>query len=878
MSKTQKGIKAKIIVFFSFIKRKCSAFWTWYKHFFVGRPWYQKLWAGFLSFLAFIVVYVLAVMFNLFWLFGYSPSVGEIMHPKTAKASEVYSADGKLLGRYFNENRSPVPYDSINPMFFKTLIDTEDERFYKHHGVDFKGIFAAAKDAAHGRARGASTITQQLVKNMFKLREEKKGGFFKDIENKGLLGFVPGVKMFLMKTKEMVIAIELELFYDKKDILTMYANTVDFGSNAYGIKTAAKTYFDTTPMKLKTEEAAVLVGLLKATSAYNPNINPKNSRRRRDVVLDNLQSHKDLTAEECDSLKELPIDLKFHVENAYEGDALYFRQAVADYLKEKMPDIDPYTDGLKIYTTLDSRMQKYAEEAVAQQMKVVQGNFKNHWGKNDPWIDEDGNVIPGFIEGVARKSELYKTLQARFPNSPDSIDEALNRPHTVKLFDYASPNKTKTEVMSSMDSIRYMVRFMHTGFVAMEPQTGEVKAWVGDIDFATWKYDKVSAMRQPGSTFKLFVYSAAMNAGLTPCDKRRDSYIQMNVYDPKKHETTVWRPTNANGRFSNDSIPLRAAFARSINSVAVKLGQEVGIPNVIQVAKSLGINSPLDNTPSLALGSSDVNLLEMVNAYAAIANNGRHVDPVLVTKILDSDGNTIYESSPETRQAVPERTAFLMQQMLEAGTHDGGGTSLSLGSYLNGNYNAIDYGGKTGTSNNHSDAWFVGVTPNLVGGAWVGGEYRCIHFRTGALGQGSKTALPIFGLFLQKVLADPQLHSKYAHKFGPAPDGVSSALYACGYAPTVVKKDSTTVVSDSLTLGDEDLDLTENPGEEGGEGATEKPAHSTAPAEHNAATAPATESTVAPTTEKKAKAKATKPAAAKPKKKKSNGIGEEVGM
>ena len=796
--------------------------WRWYKGLYKGAPWYKKLGVGVLSFIAFVIFYVFAVSVNLFWLFGKSPSLHDIRHPKTAQASEIYSADGKLLGKFFNENRTPVPYDSINPVFFQALISTEDERFYQHHGIDFKGLFAAAKDAMRGHARGASTITQQLVKNMFRVRTEY---------STGLLGLIPGVKILIMKSKEMIIAVELEMFCSKKEILTMYANTVDFGSNAYGIKTAAKTYFDTTPKALKTEEAAVLVGLLKATSAYNPKINPKNSLKRRNVVLDNMRIHQHLTTEECDSLKDLPIKLNFNIETAYDGKALYFRQAVADYIEKKCPDLDPYSDGLKIYTTLDSKMQAYAEEAVRKQMQVVQRNFNNHWGNRDPWIDENGNVIPGFIEDIARKTDTYKALLARFPDNADSINYYMNLPHKVKLFDYKGEIE---KTMSVMDSIRYMVKFMHTGFVAMEPSNGYVRAWVGDIDFGSWKYDKVKSMRQPGSTFKLFVYATAMKEGLTPSyDGIQDSPISMQVYDKRRDTTELWQPHNANGNFSYANMPLRSAFARSVNTIAVKLGQQVGIGNVIQTAKAMGINSPLDDTPSLALGSSDVNLLEMVDAYACVANNGVHVDPVLVTKIQDSNGNTIWEASPTERTALPYKAAFYMQQCLLAGTHDAGGTSMSLGAYI-GNYpTKLDYGGKTGTSNNHSDAWFIGVTPNLVGGAWVGGEYRSIHFRTGALGQGSRTALPIFGLFMQKVLADPTLRSKYMAKFGAPTEDIDPSTYQAMYNPPAKVVDTTFVDSTAI----DNSDLMDDPNAEGASGGEEQNAENGSVEGHNGSAA-----------------------------------------
>ena len=491
-----------------------------------------------------------------------------------------------------------------------------------------------------------------------------------------------------------------------------------------------------------------------------------------------------------DSLSQTPLSLKYNVETNYDGQANYFREAVADYLKDwcEANGYDLYTSGLKIYTTLDTRMQKYAEDAATKQMRQVQQNFKNHWGKNDPWIDERGRVIPDFIEGIARKQPVYNWLLEKFPSQPDSITYYLNKPHKVKLFDYA---KGSIEMnISTMDSIRYMVRFMHCAFVAMEPQTGAVKAWVGDINFDAWKYDKVKAMRQPGSTFKLFVYTEAMNQGLTPCDKRRDEYITMQVYDKKKHEVVTWTPSNANGSFSGDSMPLKSAFAKSINSVAVRLGQEMGIKRIIETAEKMGIKSPLEDAPSLALGSSDVNLLELTNAYCTIANDGMHHEPVLVTRIEDKDGKEVFLGPATSEQAVPYKTAFLVQQLLMGGMREPGGTSQSLWGYV-GDYRDTDFGGKTGTSNNHSDAWFMGVSPKLVVGAWVGGEYRSIHFRTGALGQGSRTALPICGYFLQSVFRDPAF-KQYHGKFGKPRDAdITRDMYLCDSYYPRAKKDTT---------------------------------------------------------------------------------------
>lgn len=788
-AKTRKGMGN----FFHFFLQKVKGLWSWYKGLYKGRPWYIKILSGFISFIILFILYLGAVDINFLWLFGKSPGIKTIKNPVTNQASEIYSADGILIGKFFNENRTPVKYEDVNPVFWKALIDTEDERFYDHIGVDVQGIFAAGKDyIIHHNARGASTITQQLVKNIFRARTQY---------STGLLGKIPGVKMLIMKTKEWITAVKIEYFFNKKEILTMYANTVDFGSNAFGIKTACKTYFGTTPKELTTDQAAILVGMLKATTYYNPRINPENSLRRRNTVLNNMLEKGDLDKVAFDTLRQKPIKLDYSVESNYDGQATYFREAVADYLKDWCEEngYDLYSSGLKIYTTIDTRMQKYAEEAARKQMKTVQDKFNGHWGKTNPWQDERHQEIPGFIEGIAQRQPFYKYLQQRYDNNTDSIEYYLNKPHKVKVFDY---NKGSIELeMSTMDSIRYMVRFMHCGFVAMEPNTGHVKAWVGDVDFDSWKYDKVTAMRQPGSTFKLFVYTEAMNKGLTPCDKRRDEFIRMMVYDKKKKTDVAWMPSNANGYFTGDSMPLKAAFAQSINSVAVKLGQETGIENVVRTAHAMGIKSELDPTPSLALGSSDVNLLELVNSYSTVANDGKHNSPILVTRILDRNGEEIYTATAESKQVISYRSAYLMQQLLKGGILEPGGTSQSLWRYVGKFGKDTDFGGKTGTSNNHSDAWFVGVSPKLVVGAWVGGEYRCIHFRTGALGQGSRTALPICGYFLESVLSDKSME-KYHGKYPAPPKGeIEYAAYNCS-SYYHVKEEEDSTAGDSIMSED----------------------------------------------------------------------------
>lgn len=745
--------------------------------FYKSSPWYKKAMIILADLFILFLVYLFIVDINLFWLFGKAPGLRSVSHPEHSYATEIYSSDGVMIGKFFRENRTPVGYDDISPILIKTLVYTEDERFYNHFGIDFQGLVSAAKDMTKGEARGASTITQQLVKNLFKTRTEY---------STGLIGKIPGVKIIIMKTKEWITAVKIEIFYTKKEIITMYLNTVDFGSGAYGIKTACKTYFKTTPDNLTIEQAATLVGLLKATTTYNPRINPKNSLKRRNIVLENLIKNKMLTVEEYDSLKNIPIKLNYAVEKYSDGQALYFKEAVVANLKEwcEENNVDLYSDGLKIYTTIDTRMQKYAELAVDKQMKRVQQQFNSHWGNVNPWQDENHVEIPAFIEKLAKKTTAWKSLSEKYPNNPDSVDYYMNLPHKLKVFDYKDGYKEVT--MSTMDSIRYMVKFMHCGFVAIEPQTGYIKSWVGDIDFDFWQYDKVLSKRQPGSTFKLYVYAEAFNKGLGPCDLMTDQAVQWDLAEYGEPE--IWEPTNASAFFSGAVMTLKYAFARSVNSIAVQVAQQAGIPDIVRTAHAMGIKSDLEEIPSVSLGSSDVSLIELVNSYCTVINDGKAHDPVLVTRIVDSNGNTIYKHTPKQKQALPYETAFLMTQMLLAGMTEPGATTQNLWSYDLFKYDT-DFGGKTGTSSNHSDAWFVGVTPNLVGGAWVGGEYRSIHFRTGNLGEGSKTALPVFGYFMEKVLADKDL-SVYRAKF-QKPKQEIKTTYLCQTPWPKIENDST---------------------------------------------------------------------------------------
>jgi penicillin-binding protein 1A len=755
-------------------------------------PWYSKLVNIVVTGTTLFLIFLFLVDINFLWLFGKSPGLRSIGNPNQNEASLIISADNQVIGKYYTENRIPVEFEEISPKLIETLVYTEDQRFYKHFGIDFHGVFAAMKDVLKGDPRGASTITQQLVKNMYKTRNQY---------SRGLLGQIPGLRLVIMKMKEWITAVKIELFYSKEEILTKYLNTVDFGSNSFGIYTAAKTYFRTKPSELNYEQSATLIGLLKATTYYSPIQNPERSKERRNVVLQNLVEHGVFSQEACDSLKSIPIQLNYGREETYDGIALHFRAYLAKYLEdwEKQSGYDIYADGLRIHVALDSRLQHYAEEAVEKQMKTVQRRFFDHWRGQNPWRDENKIEIQDFVENIARKTKSYNALQKKFGENEDSIFHYLNIPRKTKVFDYKTGAKDTT--LSVMDSIRYMNHFMHTGFVAMEPNTGEVKAWVGDINFNFWQYDKVAqSKRQPGSTFKLFVYTAAMMHGLAPCDYRTDQPVKWDYME--NGEPKSWQPNNVDYTYRGN-VTLKYAFAKSINTIAVQLAKEVGIEAVIQAAHLLGIKTKLEDKPSTSLGASDVSLLELVNSFGTVVNEGIHNEPVLVTRIEDADGHVIYKADNQSKRVIPYETAWLMTEMLKGGMTEPGGTTQALWEWDLFNYDT-NFGGKTGTSSNHSDAWFVGVTKKLIGGAWIGGEQRSVHFRTGQLGEGSRTALPIFGLFMEKVLKDEHF-KHYRGKFPEKPKETITRKYKCH---TYVPVDTTSVdTTQTITSAPEETEV-----------------------------------------------------------------------
>lgn len=740
----------------------------------------------FLNGLLFFAIYVFVLETNFLWLTGEMPSVKELSDPKLNQSSEIYTQDGVEIGKFFTENRTPIKFEQIPKHVKDALIATEDIRFYKHSGIDFRALGAVALSIISGGDRGGgSTITQQLAKNLFKTRRNSKG----------LLGRIPLIRTVVIKSKEWLMAKKLESNLTKEEILTYYFNTVDFGSNSFGLKTAARTYFNKIPDSLNVQEGAVLVGLQKATTTYNPLRHPKRSTERRNVVLSQMAKYGYLTKTQADSISKLPLITEYSPENPSSGPASYLKNAVVDFLEEwgERNGYDLYTDGLKIYTTIDSRMQKYAEEAVNEKMKQLQRTFENHWSGRNPWADEKGQELPGFIDTVAKRTERYRGLIRRFPDTPDSVQYYMKvKKYKIKVFDWKGDREVE---MSPYDSIVYYKRFLQAGMVAMDPHNGHIRAWVGGLNHNYFKYDHVKqAKRQPGSTFKPFVYTAAIDdtsMNLSPCDRIRDEPFRKEFVE--KGEKKFWEPRNSTGYYSYSNLTLRRAMARSVNSITARLTDNVGPERVAEYAHRMGIKSRLNAVPSIGLGSSDVSLYEMVAAYCTFVNEGKYADPIIVQRIEDRNGNEIASFQSEAKQVLNPETSFLMVHMLRGGLEEPGGTSQNLWSF-NIFKNGHQMGGKTGTTSNNSDGWFIGVSDKLVVGAWVGGDDRSIHFRSTDLGEGAKTALPLVGRFLEKVYAD----ARFRNLQGPFPKPsfpIIKQYLDCGggYEEEAIESDSTEV-------------------------------------------------------------------------------------
>ncbi len=711
--------------------------------------WFTKaikgIWILFICVIIGVPLYIYSVRLDLFGLFGGMPSLKAIENPENDLSSELISADGVSLGKYFTYNRSQVTYDQLSPDLVNTLLYSEDHRFYNHSGLDFQAylrVLYGILTFNSGAKGGGSTITQQLAKNLYTQNPELDGALSR-------LGKVPS--RVIQKTKEWMIALHLERNFTKEEIIAMYLNTSDFSSNAYGIKVAAQTYFGKTPDSLNLEESAVLVGMLQAPSFYNPKRNPNNALSKRNEVLFKLFKHGYIkTRAEYEELKLRPIELNYSVENHNAGLATYFRAVIKNDLMRwcKEHGYDLEESGLRIYTTIDSRMQRYAEEAVAEAMKPQQKIFHAHWKNKNPWLDDDGNEIKGFLDSRIRQSVAYKNLVKKYGKDSDSVKIGLRLKKPMTIFTW---NGERDTLFSSLDSLDYYKRFLRAGFMSMDAQTGAIKAWVGDINHKYFKYDHVrQGTRQPGSAFKPFVYGTAMELGYNPCLKLQDVSPTFVVAGGG-----TWTPPNAEGdRGTGEWMTLRQALAQSKNSITAQVLQKVGPQSVVDFAHRVGIKSKLDAVPSLCLGVSDVSLYELVGAYSTFVNLGIYTEPFYISRIEDKNGNVIENFTPKIRQAISEQTAFKMLYMLMGGVEESGGTSVALPYDIK---KDNEVGGKTGTTNNASDGWYMGVTHNLVSGAWVGGDERSIHYREWSLGQGGKTARPIWASYMLKVYGDKTL-------------------------------------------------------------------------------------------------------------------------
>ncbi len=694
-----------------------------------------------------VALIFLIVALTAFGIFGDLPTFEELENPNSSLASEVYSADARALGKYYIQNRVNVHYRDLSPSLVNALKATEDVRFEEHSGVDIKGLMRVFVKTIilQQDAGGGSTITQQLAKNLFPRENMNK------------------VKLIFRKLKEWIIAVKLERNYTKNEILAMYLNTVEFGNNAYGIKSACTTYFGKNTSEVSLEEAALLIGLLQAPTRYNPVRNVESATFRRNTVIGQLSKYKFISTEEKDSLIKLPIKLNFHQEGHTEGLAQYFREVLRQELLKwckdhKKADGTPYNlyrDGLRVYTTIDSRMQRYAEEAVKEHMMDLQKTFVDHWKGKTAWSEQ-----PQIIEDAMKKSERYRNLKEEGKSESD-IKKIFDKKTEMRIFTWKGERDT---TMSPLDSIKYYKLFYQTGFMSMEPQTGYIRAWVGGNDYKYFQYDHVKdGKRQVGSTFKPFLYTLAMQEGYSPCYELPNTPV--TIID---EAGVPWTPSNSDGKYGG-MLSLKEALAESVNCISAYLMKQFGPDAVVQVARKMGITSPLDPVPSLALGTADVSVFEMVAAYSTFANKGVYTEPQYILRIEDKNGAVLQDFVPRKVEAISEETAYLVLNLMKGVTLFGTGARLRGSKYGFTNHIA----GKTGTTQNNSDGWFMGITPDLVSGAWAGCEDRSIHFRTTQLGQGANTALPIWGLYMKKVYADPTLnYSKDDFEIPQKPLGV----------------------------------------------------------------------------------------------------------
>jgi penicillin-binding protein 1A len=706
----------------------------------------------------FAILFILAVNVNFLWLFGGMPSLQELENPKSQNASLIISEDGQEIGKYFRENRNPMEFEQLPLNIINTLISTEDARFTSHSGIDIRSMMRVV--FTFGTAGGGSTISQQLAKNLFHTRSLEFGE--DDPVYVGVLMKIDGLRTVIAKVKEWILAIKLERRYTKQEIMAMYLNEVSFGNNAYGIQVACRTYFQKDIQNVSLTEAATLIGLLQNPSLYDPRIRPEKTLERRNTVLGQLAKYDFIVPEDLDKLRETPLNLHYKVENQNTGAAPYFRESIRTevlrILKEINKDrpedqqLNLYTSGLRIYTSVDSRMQKFAEESVREHMQAEQKLFYAHWQGRNPWVNEEMKEIKGFLRDAMKRTQRYRDLMEAYDNDEFKVWEELNKPVRMSVFTYDGDKDT---TFSSMDSLRYYKKILNCGFMAMDPTNGHVKAWIGGINYKYFKFDHISqSRRQPGSTFKPFVYGAAIeNEIITPCDELVDEPVTFGEEDGLTG--TTWTPQNSDGKYSYEKLKMRRAMGLSINSISAQLMKQLGPAKIAEFAHKCGITSPLNEVPSLCLGASEVSLLDQVTAYSTLANGGEKTDPILILKITDKVGNVLREFSPPAKAVIKPETAYLMTYMLQGAVLEPGGTAEGL--KRTGIVAGNEIGAKTGTTSNFSDGWFMGVTQKLVAGVWVGGDDRSIHFRSLALGQGAKMAMPVYAKFMEKVYGDASL-------------------------------------------------------------------------------------------------------------------------
>ncbi len=719
----------------------------------------NKFWKIFFYSLGGVLLFFLLASFGLL---GSMPSFEDLENPDSNLATEVISSDGVTIGKFYNENRTPIKYSDLPKHLVDALIATEDERFYQHSGIDFRRTTTAA--VSLGTRGGASTITQQLAKLLF---HGEGSRFF--------------LFRIVQKAKEWIIATRLERQYTKNEIIAMYLNKADFVNTAVGIRSAAKVYFGKEPRDLTVDESAMLVGMLNNPSLFNPIRRPERTLNRRNLVLKQMHRNGFLTEQQKTAYQNKPLVLRFQPESHNEGTATYFREYLRDYMKKWSKDnpkadgseYDIYKDGLKIYTTIDSRIQQYAEEAVYQHLPNLQKefDFQQKDNKNRPFVRISDDETKKIMMQAMKSSERWRQMEAQ-DKSEDEIIKSFDIKTNMTVFTWKGERDT---VMTPRDSIRYYKSFLQTGVMSMEPATGHVKAWVGGINYKYFQYDHVGqGARQVGSTFKPFVYAAAIEQlNMSPCD----SIIDAPYTIPKgRHNVTeTWTPNNSDHEYRG-MVTLKRALALSINTVSAKLIDKVGPKAVVDLTRKLGVNSEIPEQPSIALGAVEITVMDMVAAYSTFANQGIYVKPQFITRIEDKNGVVIYEPVPESHDVLNRDIAFAVIKLLQGVTESGSGARLRTSGGGHGYNRVTGYpyvftnpiAGKTGTSQNQSDGWFVGMVPNLATGVWVGNEDRSARFKSITYGQGATAALPIWGILMKKCYADPDLDISKADFERPA--------------------------------------------------------------------------------------------------------------